>query len=175
MRRSLLVGPLLLLVAPAAALAGGFATAGLSSTPDGLRAGEPWNVELTILQHGRTPLGGLRPRVVTRDADGAPRTFTAVPTGRAGHYRATVSFPKPGSWTYTVYDGFNDGMPTTYPAVRIAPAGAAAPSVRRPDPVGPPGLPIAFAGALALAAGAFVLMRRRRGPTGRVRLAPRSG
>ena len=175
MRRSLLVGSLVLLVAPAAALAGGFATTGLSSTPAGLRAGEPWKVELTILQHGRTPLGGLSPRVVTRDAGGSERTFRATPSGSDGHYAATVTFPKPGSWTYTVYDGFNDELPTTYPAVRIAPAGAAAAAVDKPDPANSPGLPIALAGALALAAGAFVLMRRRRGTAGRARLAPRSG
>jgi hypothetical protein len=173
MRRSLLVGSLVLLVAPAAAVAGGFATTGLSSTPAGLRAGEPWKVELTILQHGQTPLGGLSPRVVTRDAGGSERNFRATPSGSDGHYTATVTFPKPGSWTYTVYDGFNDAMPTTYPPVRIAPAGVAAPAARTPDPDGPPVLAIALVGALALAAGAFVLARRRRVASGRPRLAPR--
>ena len=44
MRRCLLILPLLLLTAPAGAHAGGFATTGLSSTPDGLRAGQPWKV-----------------------------------------------------------------------------------------------------------------------------------
>ena len=38
-----------LLGLPAAAAAGGWATVSLSSTPDGLRPGDPWNVELTIL------------------------------------------------------------------------------------------------------------------------------
>ncbi len=50
-----------LLVLPAGALAGGFATVGLSSTPDGLAPGAPWNVELEILQHGRTPLDDVSP------------------------------------------------------------------------------------------------------------------
>ena len=72
MRRSLL--PLLLaiaipLAAPAVAGAGGFATAGLSSTPDGVAAGKPWNVDITILQHGRTPLEGLSPRVQISSGD----------------------------------------------------------------------------------------------------------
>jgi hypothetical protein len=162
MRRCLLILPLLLLTAPAVAHAGGFATVGLSSTPDGLHAGQPWKVELTILQHGRTPLRGLRPQIVTRDADGNRTTFRAHPAGRAGRYAATVRFSKPGQWSYFVYDGFGDATPRTYPAVLIRPARSAAPTARRPDPVGPPALPIVFAGALALGAAAVWLTRRRR-------------
>src|SRR4051794_5469088 len=142
MRRCLLILPLLLLTAPAVAHAGGFATTGLSSTPEGLRAGQPWKVELTILQHGRTPLSGLHPRVDAVDADGNRTTFRATPTGKPGHYAATVRFPKPGQWSYTVYDGFNNALPTSYPAVLIRDASPAT-TVRRPDPVGPPGVPIA--------------------------------
>ena len=168
MRRCLLLLPLLLLTAPAAAYAGGFATTGLSSSPDGLRAVEPWKVELTILQHGRTPLSGLRPAIVTRDADGTPATFVARPAGPPGRYAATVRFPKAGQWTYAVYDGFNNAVPTTYPAVVIRPAEGDAPAVRRPEPVGPPELPIAIAGALALGAAALWLTRRRRHPPARL-------
>jgi hypothetical protein len=166
-RRCLLILPLLLLMAPAVAHAGGFATVGLSSTPDGLHAGQSWKVELTILQHGRTPLRGLRPQIVTRDADGNRTTFRAHPAGRAGHYAATVRFSKPGQWSYFVYDGFG-ATPTTYPAVLIRPERAAAPMARRSDPVGPPALPIVFAGALALGAAAVWLTRRRRHPPARL-------
>ena len=168
MRRCRLLLPLLLLAVPGVAHAGGFATTGLSSTPDGLRAGEPWKVELTILQHGVTPLADLRPEVVTRDADGNRTTYAARPTDRAGHYAATVRFPKPGQWTYFVYDGFNNAVPTTYPAVVIQPASGSASAVRRPDPVGPPELPIVIAGALALGAAALWLARRRRHPPARL-------
>jgi hypothetical protein len=167
MRRCLLILPLLLLTAPAVAYAGGFATTGLSSTPDGLRAGQPWKVELTILQHGRTPLPGLRPEIVAIDADGNRTTFRARPSRRAGQYAATVRFPKPGQWSYAVYDGFNNALPTTYPAVLIRPT-TVAPAVRRPDPVGPPGLPIAVAGVLLLGAAALWLARRRRHPPARL-------
>ena len=168
MRRWLLILSLLLLAAPAAALAGGFATTGLSSTPEGLRAGQTWKVELTILQHGRTPLPDLRPEIVTSDADGHRTTYRAQPAARPGHYTATVPFPRAGQWTYLVYDGFDNATPTTYPAVVIRPAGAVAPAVRRPDPVGPPELPIVVAGALALAAAAYWLARRRRDPPARL-------
>ena len=163
MRRLLLILPLLLLTTPAVAHAGGFATTGLSSTPQGLRAGQPWKVQLTILQHGRTPLSDLRPEIVTLDADGNRTTFRAKPTGRAGHYSATVRFPKAGQWSYAVYDGFNNAMPTTYPAVLIR-SSAPATTVRRPDPVGPPGLPIALAGVLLLGGLLVWLMHRRRHP-----------
>jgi hypothetical protein len=169
MRRCLLILPLLLLLtAPAAARAGGFATTGLSSTPDGLRAGEPWKVELTILQHGRTPLSALKPEIVTRDADGNRTTYAARPTGEPGRYAATVRFPRAGQWTYLVYDGFNNATPTTYPAVVIQPAEGAVGVQRRPDPVGPPELPIALAAALALGGLALWLSRRRRHPPARL-------
>jgi YtkA-like len=167
MRRCLLILPLLLLTAPAVAHAGGFATTGLSSTPDGLRAGQPWKVELTILQHGRTPLSDLSPEVVAVDADGNRTTFRAKATGKPGRYAATVRFPKPGQWRYMVYDGFNNAMPTTYPAVLIR-SDAPTTTVRRPDPVGPPGLPIALAGVLLVGAGALWLVHRRRHPPARL-------
>jgi MYXO-CTERM domain-containing protein len=167
MRRWLLILLLLLLALPAASSAGGFATTGLSSTPQGLHVGQAWKVELTIRRHGRTPLSGLRPEIVTRDADGYRTTFAARPARRAGHYLATVRFPKAGQWTYFVYDGFDNAIPHTYPAVVIRPAGATT-TVRRPDPVGPPGLPIAIAGLLALGAAAFWLARRRHHPPARM-------
>jgi hypothetical protein len=167
MRRCLLILPLLLLTAPAVAHAGGFATTGLSSTPEGLRAGQPWKVELTILQHGRTPLSDLRPEVVAVDADGNRTTFRAKPTGKPGRYSATVRFPKAGQWSYMVYDGFNNAMPTTYPAVLIRDS-APATTVRRPDPVGPPGLPIALGGVLLVGALALWLLHRRRHPPARL-------
>ena len=84
MRRCLLILPLLLLTAPAVAHAGGFATTGLSSTPEGLRAGEPWKVELTILQHGQTPLSDLSPEIVTVNADGNRTTFRPSRPGSPG-------------------------------------------------------------------------------------------
>src|SRR3954462_14317041 len=48
---------------PATAAAGGFATLGLSSLPDGTAPGRPWHVTLTILQHGRPPMADLTPAV----------------------------------------------------------------------------------------------------------------
>ena len=72
MRRITLVAALALaaaLTAPATSLAGGFATVGLSSLPDDARPGEPWVVDLTVLQHGRTPLEGVEPAMIIEPAD----------------------------------------------------------------------------------------------------------
>jgi hypothetical protein len=93
------------LIAVPAAGAGGFATVGLSSLPP--EDGSAWNVELTILQHGRTPLDGLTPTITIQKGDGALQTFTAVPAGKPGLYKATVKFVSDGTWTYTINDGFS--------------------------------------------------------------------
>ena len=142
MRRSLPLIPLALalaLVAPAVAGAGGFATAGLSSTPEGIAPGKPWKFDITVLQHGRTPLDGLTPRVII-SSDSKKETFVAEPTGRDGVYRATVVFPTAGTWSYVVLDGFNDQLPHTFPDVRTG-DGAAAPAAPSPGPAAPAPIP----------------------------------
>ena len=106
MRRLLLTVALVALAAPASALAGGWATAGLSP-PEGVGAGDTWNADVKILQHGRTPLAGVSPTVTIRNvATGNEKTFTAKPTGEIGVYRAKVVFPTAGKYSYKVYDGF---------------------------------------------------------------------
>jgi hypothetical protein len=174
-RRSLLLTPLALLLAllaAPAALGGGFATAGLSSTPDCVAPGQPWKVDITVLQHGRTPLQGLTPRVRIRSGSTA-REFTATPIGKPGVYRAEVIFPKAGRWDYEVLDGFINEMPHTFPAVEIgacgnAPATPAATTATAPAPASEDGGGIAggwLAGAgaaLLLALAVLGLDRRRR-------------
>ena len=99
-----------LLLVPASSHAGGWATVGLSSTPDDARPGEAWVVDLTVLQHGVTPLEQVTPVVTIspEDAAGAkPRTFEAKPTKEAGVYRARVDFPAKGAWAVSVHDGFS--------------------------------------------------------------------
>ena len=99
----LLLAVLFLLVAAPAAHAGGFATVGLSSTP----TGTDWPVEITVLQHGRTPLDNVTPRVVITQG-ATTRTFAGEPTGKPGVYAARVVFPGGGRWEYSVRDGFTD-------------------------------------------------------------------
>lgn len=151
------------LIAVSGAVAGGWATVELSSTPD-QAAGLTWNVDVTVLQHGRTPLENVRPEVIVNDGTG-PLKFAARPTGRPGVYRAEVVFPHEGTWRYAVHDGFTQRH--TYPAVEVG-AGLAGAAPPGPGTGGGDGLPwpailLALAGGLA-AAGVTVTAQRRRTP-----------
>jgi hypothetical protein len=140
-----------------AASAGGWATVGLSSLPPaGLPANEDWPVDITVLQHGKTPLAGVTPILRIRDDGGnVVKSFTAAPTGTTGVYHATVRFPAEGSYSYEVYDGFTQygGAQThTFKPVAI---GAA-------DDGLPYGwLAVALGLAAALAAATTLVLRRR--------------
>jgi hypothetical protein len=136
MRKSLIAAAAIALVCAGTAVAGGWATVKLSSTPKGLTAGQPWVAEITVLQHGLAtqPLSGLKPTVMIRKAvvrstaaSGGPwLTFRAQSTARRGVYRARVVFPSAGTWRYAVYDGFTQygGARThTFSPVRIAARG----------------------------------------------------
>jgi hypothetical protein len=160
------------LIAPGTALAGGWATVGLSSLPDGTSPGEEWVVDLTVLQHGRTPLEGVQPRVLVRRAGGgSEKAFTAEPTQRSGVYRARVVFPSAGEWSYSVDDDFSQVHQLG--SVRIG-AGSSeaplAPAAVTPKPA-PPDDGVTLAGALGIALGAGLVaalltaaLRRRSQP-----------
>ena len=139
-----------------AATAGGWATVGLDSLPpSGLEANQPWPVDITVLQHGETPLAGLTPIVRVRDGGGkVVKSFTATPTGKTGVYHAEVTFPGEGTYSYEVYDGFGvyGGAQThTFKPVEI---GAPTDSF--------PYIPLGLAAALALAVAAATVVYRRR-------------
>jgi hypothetical protein len=145
------------LIAPTTSLAGGWATVGLSSVPDGVQPREAWVVDLTVLQHGRTPLEGVEPRVLIRGADGAEKGFVAKPTERAGVYRARVVFPSAGRWTYLVDDDFSQVHELG--SVRIGAGDDQAAAAARPTTATPsdPGNGVTLAGAIGIALGAGVL------------------
>jgi hypothetical protein len=158
-------------LAAAPASAGGSATVGVGPLPDGTRPGEAWLAELTILQHGRTPLVGVEPTLtITKAEDTTTRTFRARPTSRPGVYRARVVFPSAGTWRYVVDDDFSARH--TFAAVRIggAKAAGAAPAAVVPAPSagdGGGGFPwVAIGAALAagLVAAWIVVAERRRRP-----------
>ena len=91
--RRLLIGLVLgALAVPGAALAGGWATAGLAPPPESVGPGDTWNAQITVLQHGQTPLDGVVPTVTIRSGSDT-RTFTAEPAGQPGKYVAQVVFP----------------------------------------------------------------------------------
>jgi len=157
----LLLAVLFLLAAAPAAQAGGFATVGLDSTP----SGTDWPVEITVLQHGRTPMDNVTPRVVIQQGR-TTRTFAGEPTGKPGVYAAHVVFPGGGRWEYSVLDGFTDLLPHTFPAVTL-PGRAAAPARAAPGDDGGVDLALLIPGVLALLAAPVLLLlprTRRHGP-----------
>jgi hypothetical protein len=148
-----------LLGVPAAATAGGWATVSLSTTPDGLGPGDPWNVEMTILQHGRTPLDGVEPSILLTDGSTGKTVYAAAkPTGRPGVYEARAVFPEAGRWTYAVDDGFS--RIHDYPAVTIGGA-ASAPAAAGGDGFPWSALLVSLLAGVA-AAGLTTVLRRRR-------------
>ncbi len=148
-------------LAPVAA-GGGWATTGLSSLPpSGLKAEQDWPVDVTVLQHGETPLTGVKPSITVRNLETgvAEATFVAAPTGKPGVYHAVVRFPGAGTWSYEVHDGFTEygGARThSFKPVEIgAPgSGSSFPTL----PVG--GLAVVLLGAVAI----FLLRRSRSAP-----------
>ena len=121
MKKLLLVLAVAAAVAAPVASAGGWATVGLSSLPTGTAAGANWSVDMTVLQHGRTPLEGIAPVLTITNDDGESRQFTGTPTGKPGVYHAEVVFPSSGMWSYQVWDDF--GRTHTFKPVEIAAPG----------------------------------------------------
>ncbi len=147
------------LIAAPSAFAGGWATVGLDSTPAGVQPGDPWNVSITVLQHGRTPLVDVQPTLTISNGDSS-KTFAAKPTDKPGVYAASVTFPSAGQWTYEVNDGFITQQPHTFPAVQIgAPVRAPAAATTTDD--GGVNLTWLLLGGIAFVLAALILLVRR--------------
>lgn len=163
MRRLIMLSTLVVVLASAAtAGAGGWATVGIDPLPDGVEAGGTWNTNITIRQHGQTPLDGLSPAVTIFEEKGATDVFSATSTGDPGVYAASVVFPEAGRWNVVVDSGFGESRLTYGPVLVEAPAPAGGTS-----PVPTAGV-LAIVAALALVAvGVFGVRRvRRLGPAG---------
>jgi hypothetical protein len=150
------------LVSAGVAQAGGWATVSVDPLPNGIEAGETWRTEITVLQHGRTPLSGLEPLIkISNTASGATREFTASAADRTGRYDAQVVFPEAGSWDVVVDPQWWGEAVLTFGPVTVAgsPTGVLSPSDF-------PLLPLAAAAlVLILIAGAAMGARRRWRPT----------
>lgn len=149
------------LIASSAASAGGWATVGLDPLPTGVGPGDTWNTDMTILQHGMTPLTGLSPTItITEEETGLTEQFVATETDAPGVYRASVVFPEAGSWNIVADSTFGDSR-LTYGPVSIEPGpGTGVGASGRDIPV----LPLlAVLGALVVVvAGTFGVIRQRR-------------
>jgi hypothetical protein len=99
------------------AQAGCWATVKLSSMP----TTRIWNVKVTPLQHGSTPLPDAKPRIEIRQGSGAWKVFATRRTVMSGVFRAKVVFPTTGKWKLRVWDGFEPHCASyhTYAAVTI--------------------------------------------------------
>jgi YtkA-like len=178
MRLTLLAAIAAALVAPSAATAGGWATVGFDPPPEDLAPGEPWQVDLTVLQHGITPLEGVTPRVIVSRRDGGEEaSFRAHPTDEPGVYRASVVFETAGEWSLVVDDGFaarhtfravqvgNGGERAAEQVAAVNTAAAAPPSAGEDGPNVLLALGAAAVAALAAGFGAAYLQRRAGGPS----------
>ena len=150
MKKILLALAVLAAVAAPAAGAGGWATVGLSSLPTGVPPGGKWSVDMTVLQHGVTPLTGVAPVLTITNGDGATESFVGTPTDKPGVYRADVVFPSEGTWSYEVWDDFSQTH--TFKPVEIAAPGSGFPLLE---------LALGLAAALGLAGATVLLLRRR--------------
>ena len=134
--------------------------------------GTPWNVNITVLQHGRTPLDGLSADDDDPQRRRAPRPSPRSRPASPASTAPRSSFPSAGQWTYEVNDGFITGQPHTFPAVQIGePAQRPAPRTTTGDDGGPRVSWLAIPGiALLLAAVALLVWRPpRRARTSRRR------
>jgi hypothetical protein len=142
---------------PGAAHAGGWATVEAGGVPDGVSAGQTFQMELLVKQHGITPLDDLSPKVEITSADGDVRTFTATPAGEPGTYAAAVTYPTAGTWSTRLYDGFTDATPHRMAPLEVAAAaGGASAGTDLPSPQ-----VVAIGVLVLLFAGAWFLLGRR--------------
>ncbi len=107
MKRALIAVVVAALLLPAVAVGGGWATVGLANLPDGVRAGETWNAQITILRHGRTPTDGAKPVVTIANDRGVTKSFPAKPASGVGKYVAHVVFPSAGTWRFSIDNGLS--------------------------------------------------------------------
>ena len=129
-RNSLIVALLLTLIVIIPVLAGGWAVITLDELPSNLVAGKLFTIGFTVLQHGRTPMTDLYPKITATLNKEQELVIDADPEGKPGHYVATVTLPKEGEWQWSV-QAFT--MDQKMPALSVA----AASTVSGSEPVVP--------------------------------------
>ena len=88
-----------------AALAGGWASVAISDPPADPTASGETVIDLTVLQHGVTPIDWIGLTVVaTNAATGETVSAIAQPV-RQGRYQATLTFPSAGDWSLAFTSG----------------------------------------------------------------------
>jgi hypothetical protein len=173
---------LLTLVVPARA--GGWAVITLDALPQGVRAGQAFQVGFVIRQHGETPVNQdwegrtLSPTLrAKRRGSTQAMSFAARQAGPVGHFVVDITLPDEGVWEWSIAappfylqtTGAGDGAAASFEPLSVLPAASAAPTPAHAPPA-EPGLVIsrrALGGAgallLVLAAGLAWAARRQRG------------
>ena len=120
-RISIALALLLSVVLAIPAFAGGWAIITLDELPTGVVAGEPFNIGFTVLQHGKTPMDGLDPTITATSSNSESFVVHAKPEGETGHYAATLTLPKEGSWNWSIQAfSMEQAMPMLSVAAPIA-------------------------------------------------------
>ncbi|HET7009372.1 MAG TPA: c-type cytochrome [Anaerolineales bacterium] len=156
LRKSIVVSILVAVVSVLSlvpAWGGGWAVVTLDAMPTGLKAGEPFDVGFTVLQHGRTPLSGLAPVVMasSRTTDDEI-SITAQDEGAVGHYAANLTLPAAGDWTWAI-----DAFGALHPMPSLTVAGSSAP----PAAAQAPSAAVVAGAGLAALLGLGLALRRR--------------
>lgn len=88
-------------------VAGGWAITVFDDTPTEFEANTTYEIQYTILQHGKTPANVESTSITFVPADsGEALTFPGEPTGTPGTYLAEVTLPEAGSWSWEVLQGW---------------------------------------------------------------------
>jgi hypothetical protein len=104
-----IIAAVFLLLVSAALDAGGWAVITVVRTSDTVVVGEPVILTYAARQHGQKLLNGLQGRIVARFGD---LVLHAASTALAedGHYAATLTLPRAGTWTLDIESGFHGSI-----------------------------------------------------------------
>jgi len=97
--------------------AGGWAVITLDELPVNVVAGAPVEIGFKVLQHGRTPLNDLHPKITATLFKESQFIVNAEPDGKPGHYIAILNFPKEGDWYWSI-QAFTMDQPM--PVIKVA-------------------------------------------------------
>ena len=125
--RIALIVMLALLLVPLGVSAGGWAVASFDEVPVGFEAGSTYDLQYTVLHHGKVPVDVGTSEVRIFDSRGAGTVFEATPTGELGRYSVSLTFPESGSWSWEVTLG--DFQSQEMGEAQVAPATTATSSI----------------------------------------------
>jgi len=112
-------------VALAATLqAGGWAIVTVRDLPEYAVAGKPFPLAFMVRGHGIEPLDKLAPSITATSGTDVVKA-SALATKKTGEYAASLTLPRPGSWTIQISGTLGD---PTLPALTVIAPGSPVPS-----------------------------------------------